>query len=249
MTSTQKTRTEGLTYAYRPHIEVMESKVRLVTTETHSQLIYMLNSEELPLSEVQSLYGIEMNFSFSNEFVKKYDPDFEAIVTSEHPQEICCQSRMHLFDILQCSAHSAISPMFITGKAMLLWVCFHQNRISKETPCSTCKFLNRATEKEKIIRAREILLSCLEQPPTIPELAQQIEINQCYLKKGFKEIFGSTVYEFVQEQRMHKAKMLLSNSNYSIAQVADKIGYASPGHFSAAFKKYAGIFPSEVQQN
>ena len=104
-------------------------------------------------------------------------------------------------------------------------------------------------EKAKILKAKKIILTRLNNPPTIPELSLQIGINQCYLKKGFKEVFGTTVYDFVQEQRMLKAKLLLSTNQFSVSEVADQIGFSSTSNFSSAFKKYVGVFPSELQQN
>ena len=109
--------------------------------------------------------------------------------------------------------------------------------------------MNQPLEKEKIFQAREIILQNINQPPTIPELAKQIGINQCYLKKGFKEMFKSTVYEYVMEQRMLKAKMLLSLNTQTVSQIAEEVGYSNTSNFSNAFKKYTGLYPSELSKN
>ena len=114
---------------------------------------------------------------------------------------------------------------------------------------TTEKNETKPTEKEKIFKVKEIILNSLNNPPTIQEISLSIGMNQCYLKKGFKEIFGTTVYEFVQEQRMLKAKLLLSTTDSTVSQVADCIGFSSPSNFSLAFKKFTGVFPSELRQN
>ena len=115
-----------------------------------------------------------------------------------------------------------------------------------KSPCDTCKFLNQPHEKEKIFQAREIILQNINQPPTIPELAKQIGINQCYLKKGFKEMFGTTVFDFYQSQRMEHAKYLLYEKGLSVTEVSALLGYSSISHFSTAFKKHTGLKPCEL---
>ncbi|MDQ6609353.1 MAG: helix-turn-helix transcriptional regulator, partial [Bacteroidota bacterium] len=148
-----------------------------------------------------------------------------------------------------CKLEGAFRNMFLESKALSLLLCFQKCNTTNQPDCGSCKFLANPIEKEKIIKAIEIILSRLNHPPTIPELSIQIGINQCYLKKGFKELFGTTVYDFVQEQRMLKAKMLLSTTALSVSQVADTIGFSSASNFSGAFKKYAGVFPSELLQD
>lgn len=156
---------------------------------------------------------------------------------------------MILHDILNCKFPGVFRNMYLESKALALLLCFQKCHAANPIDCVSCKFLTKPVEREKILKAKEIILNTLNNPPTIPELSLQIGINQCYLKKGFKEIFGMTVYDFVQEQRMLKAKLLLKQNKYSVSQVADQIGFSSTSSFSNAFKKYAGVFPSELQAN
>ena len=109
-----------------------------------------------------------------------------------------------------------------------------------------CRFLSDEASVEKIYRAREILLENIGTPVTIKELSRRIATNECYLKKGFKEIFGVTIFEFYQQQRMDYAKYLLYQKKLNVTDVADLLGYSSISHFSIAFKKYTGIKPCEL---
>ena len=156
---------------------------------------------------------------------------------------------MILHEIINCKLTGVFRNMFLESKALALLLCFQKCNTVAQSACDTCKFLTKPIEKEKIIKAKEIILNNLNSPPTTQELSLEIGINQCYLKKGFKELFGTTVYDFIQEQRMLKAKLLLSTTAYSISEVADQIGFSSQSNFSSAFKKFTGITPSELQQN
>jgi AraC-like DNA-binding protein len=66
----------------------------------------------------------------------------------------------------------------------------------------------------------------LDENITIPILSNLVGTNQCYLKKGFKEVTGKTIFEFIQENRMEKAKYLLQNSDKTIGEIALLTGYA-----------------------
>jgi len=60
----------------------------------------------------------------------------------------------------------------------------------KEVEGFQCKFLANEADREKIVKAREVLLQHIGEPLTIKELSRKVAINECYLKKGFKEMFG-----------------------------------------------------------
>lgn len=110
----------------------------------------------------------------------------------------------------------------------------------------SCKFLANEADREKIIRARSILLQHIGEPLTIKALSRKVAINECYLKKGFKEMFGTTIFDFFQSQRMEHAKYLLYEKGLSVTDVSALLGYSSISHFSTAFKKHTGLKPCEL---
>lgn len=97
----------------------------------------------------------------------------------------------------------------------------------------------------RIHYAREILLSCLENPPSILELSQIVGISDRTLQRGFQELFGTTPFSYLSEKRMEWAEQLLRQENMTIAEVANKIGYSHLGHFAGAFKRRFGVTPSQ----
>ncbi len=202
----------------------------------------------LTFADTPISYDIE--FAFHNDYLKTFSANIDINQFHEHrQQDICCNTQMILHDIVNCKLQGAFLNMFLESKALSLLLCFQKCYTTNQTNCASCKFLTNAIEKEKIMKAKEIILSRLNNPPTITELSLKTGTNQCYLKKGFKELFGTTVYDFVQEQRMLQAKMLLTTTDFTVSQVADHIGFSSLSNFSSAFKKHTGIFPSELQRN
>ena len=84
------------------------------------------------------------------------------------------------------------------------------------------------------------------EPITIKELSRKVAMNECYLKKGFKEMFGTTIFDFYQGQRMEHARYLLYEKGLSVTEVSLMLGYSSISHFSTAFKKHTGLKPCEL---
>jgi len=109
-----------------------------------------------------------------------------------------------------------------------------------------CSFLSNNSERDKVLETQRIIMEHLDQPLTIRELSREVGMNECYLKKGFKAMFGKTIHEYQQFQRIERSKELLLQGNYSINEVAFKMGFGSPSHFSTSFKKIAGMKPCEL---
>lgn len=113
-------------------------------------------------------------------------------------------------------------------------------------PVPACRFLAHESEREKIIKARDILDAHYDEKLTIKALARKVAMNECYLKKGFKTLTGSTIHEYTAARRIATAKHMLQTEGRSVTEVAAKLGYSSISHFSTAFKKATGLKPCEL---
>ncbi|SNS88046.1 AraC-type DNA-binding protein [Anaerovirgula multivorans] len=105
--------------------------------------------------------------------------------------------------------------------------------------------MNEYTYRQLAI-ARDILLSNLENSPSLLELSRAISINDCTLKKGFKALYGNTVYGFIREQRLEKAYKLLVVNNCSVTQSAHAVGYNNLSHFARSFREKFGVSPGTL---
>jgi AraC-like DNA-binding protein len=102
----------------------------------------------------------------------------------------------------------------------------------------------------RIHHAKQIILCRLENPPSLIQLAELVGVSDRTLRRGFKELFGTTVYTYLTQKRMEKAEQFLRECNLrecnmTVAEVANLVGYSHLGHFAAAFKKMYGITPKE----
>lgn len=101
-------------------------------------------------------------------------------------------------------------------------------------------------ERKLLMAARERLLLDLSDPPTIAELARETGLNQLKLKRGFKALFGYSVYALFQRERMDRARSLLQQNG--VTETAMMLGYSNVSHFSAAFRKQFGVLPREARR-
>ncbi len=160
---------------------------------------------------------------------------------------LCSKSRVLLESLLSSNHTGAMENIFINGQMHMLLLQSLDCMIGdREVPAIQCKFLSNEADREKINKAREILIAQIGEPITIKELSRKVAMNECYLKKGFKEMFGATIFEFYQSQRMEHAKYLLYEKGLSVTEVSMLLGYSSISHFSTAFKKHTGLKPCEL---
>ena len=163
------------------------------------------------------------------------------------PIQLTGRIRHTLDSILNHRYQDAVENIFINAQTQILLLYTLESVSSlREDEVPACKFLSYQEEREKIIRAREILLSHIGDPITIKELSRKVAINECYLKKGFKVMFGTTIFDFYQDQRMEHARYLLYEKGLTVSEVSAQLGYSSISHFSTAFKKHTGIKPCEL---
>jgi AraC family transcriptional regulator len=177
----------------------------------------------------------------------------ERILSFQHKQAVahivplCAKNRVVLDSLLSHRYTDSLGNIFLNAQIQSLLLYSLECLFGGEKEeVFTCKFLANEDDRSKIARAREILLQHIGEPITIKELARKVATNECYLKKGFKEMFGTTVFDFYQGQRMEHAKYLLYEKSLSVTDVSALLGYSSISHFSTAFKKHTGLKPCEL---
>ena len=111
----------------------------------------------------------------------------------------------------------------------------------------TGKYCHNDYDKGRLLFARQYLLEHVSMPPSIEELSRIAGINSFKLKNGFKELFGQPIYKYLNKYRMEKARHLILNGERNMTQIAFELGFSSPQHFSAAFKKAWGCSPKKIK--
>lgn len=100
-----------------------------------------------------------------------------------------------------------------------------------------------------VSQVKEYIEKCYGQKGlTIHDVAKKNHVSPNYLSYLFKKDTGFNLWEYVIKLRMEESRNLLLQTDLRRYEVAERVGYESPEHFSKIFKKYYGISPSEFKQ-
>ena len=152
-----------------------------------------------------------------------------------------------LNQIFHYGLHSSLEKLYTKGKVYeLISLYFHK---SDNEGAQNCPFLEDEVNVEKIQKAKTILIDRMTEPPSLSELSDMINLSLAHLKEGFKHIYGETVYAYLLNYKMEFARRLLATKKYNIAEVSFEVGYSTPSHFIAAFKKKYGVTPKRYMSS
>ncbi len=184
-------------------------------------------------------------FPIVDEFLLKTELAFSGQLGTTHTH-ITPEMLRLLEQICTCPFTGVIKDLYLHSLAARLLLLAVTRLSLVKTPAMDLKL--QPYELSRLREAWEYLVQHLDQPGTLTELSQVVGLNSFKLKRGFKQLYGITIFEFLLEARMEKAKRLLRESDMSVHAVAISVGYRNISSFTVAFKKKYGILPSETQK-
>ncbi len=136
-------------------------------------------------------------------------------------------------------------PLYARAKAVeLMCLLIHNAENSRGTGELDTQF---SRHKVKIDAVRELLLRRYAEPLTLDDIAREVGLNRMTLTAGFRQLFGASVHDFLQNVRMERAYELLQDEALSVSLVAEAVGYSHPCNFSTAFRAHFGCAPRKVR--
>ena len=79
--------------------------------------------------------------------------------------------------------------------------------------------------------------------------AQNLAVHTNHLNRAVKEVTGKTTTQHIAERILKEAYALLKYTDWSIAQIANGLGFEEPAYFTNFFKKYHGSSPANARIN
>jgi AraC-like DNA-binding protein len=155
--------------------------------------------------------------------------------TSSHTKGI-------LYQILNCPYQGGLKRLYLEGKALELIAGSMAQFMPRQNE-SKKKFTLRPTDVERIHHAQTLIAQDFVEPPRLQEIAHAVGLSHPKLNYGFREIFGSTIFGYLRELRLNKAKALLDDGTMNVTEVAYEVGYSSLSYFAKAFKDHFGTAP------
>lgn len=147
-----------------------------------------------------------------------------------------------LWQILRCPFQGITKRMYLEGKALELISWIAQEEIVIQTGRQSPQPLEKDI-LDRLYYAKTLLLENLNHPLSSAELAKLVQLNEYTLKRGFKQLFNSSVFDYVRDHRLNRAKQLLETGQMGVTQVMKAVGYRDRHHFAKAFREKFKINP------
>jgi AraC-like DNA-binding protein len=199
-------------------------------------------------------FGISLSESF---FQRLLITDFECLKRfwdkihngqlahiSPYPMPVTARQKGVIMDIQHCSYTGQMRTLYFESKIIELFLLQAEQaeNLKRRQPQPI-----KATDVDKLHAARQFVQQHMLEPLTLDQVARETGLNDFKLKKGFKELFGYTVFGYVNELKMEHARQLLLDTACTVFEVAYSLGYHEPYNFSKAFKKHFGYLPGQLK--
>ncbi len=122
-------------------------------------------------------------------------------------------------------------------------------RLSHKKEFQPSPVLDINQSQTMVRKAMEYIESNYARNISLNIVANHVHLSPAYLSRIFNKKTGNGLTEYLTQVRLKKAKQQLLTSTVTIDQIALATGFNSSSYFSAIFKKYEGITPSEYRAN
>ncbi|UTP38301.1 AraC family transcriptional regulator [Phenylobacterium sp. LH3H17] len=149
--------------------------------------------------------------------------------------------RVVVDEIIAAPVARELRHAYIACKAIELLCLALSELVPAGAPTATMGF--RQADLCKAERARALMLEDLSAIPSLDRLARRVGLNRSKLASTFKHLYGRGVYEYFRDERLDLARRLIVNSDTSILQISNDVGYESVASFSKSFRSRFGVSP------
>lgn len=164
---------------------------------------------------------------------------------SEHALPITPKQQAVINDMHHCVYTGNMKQLFFEAKITELFL-LQAEQAEALNGLKPAKIERRNVDK--LHAARHYVQQHMFDPLTLCGIAREAGLNEFILKKGFKELFGLTVFGYLNELKMNYARQMLLESQCTVYEVAYTMGYNEPYNFSKAFRKHFGYLPGELRK-
>ena len=159
--------------------------------------------------------------------------------------------QLALTQLLNCPYQGLTKQIYLESKCYELMALKLEQLVAgdRDQQANTTDSNLDPDDVERIHQAKNILITHLNNPPSLLELAHQVGINDYKLKKGFRQVFGTTAFGYLLHYRLDQAHQLLATGEWNVAEVAHKVGFANRSYFTKAFCKQFGLTPGAYRRS
>ena len=148
--------------------------------------------------------------------------------------------------LFACGLNGPLRLLMIEGAVISSSSPCRRRRLTTSQPGRRRPGLTIA-EREALHAARTRLLADMRHPPTLGDLALAVGLTEKRLNAGFKQLFGTTVFETLRNERLEHARIALQSDKVTLKEIAFRVGYNHVPNFASAFAARYGAPPRQYQ--
>ncbi|MBL0740285.1 helix-turn-helix transcriptional regulator [Chryseolinea lacunae] len=148
-------------------------------------------------------------------------------------------------DIMNCTLSGNLRKIVIEAKVLEL-IAMQLDQLVKRDDTVAVQKIN-SKDQDAFYALRDFLHQSFTEDHSLKNLSRTFGLNEFKLKKGFKELFGTTVFDYLHDLKMEHARRMLQDAGAYVNEVSGMVGYKNPNHFSTAFKRKFGINPAQYR--
>ncbi|MBK1441829.1 helix-turn-helix transcriptional regulator [Parapedobacter sp. ISTM3] len=160
------------------------------------------------------------------------------------PLPITPLQKILIHELQHCAYTGEMKKLFYESKIAELFLA---QALQAETAYGMTTQDLSSPDRARLHAAKAFIEKNMLEPLNMRRICQETGLNDFKLKKGFKELFGTTVFEYFTRLRMEYARKLLLDTSHHVNEVAYTLGYGDPYNFTKAFKKHFGYLPSKLK--
>lgn len=135
--------------------------------------------------------------------------------------------------------NDSLEKLYLTSTAYELLYSWLKNYEDDKLPEEEVRY---------ILLAQEYILDNLDKNFNLKTLAKIAKTNEKKFQQNFKTHFKQNPFEYILSKKLQHAKNLLATKEYTVNEIAKKVGYKHQSNFSIAFFKHFGFSPKELSK-
>lgn len=229
-------------------------KIRYVTSDVLAELGYETNDllkKSFSTLLSQSHLGLWRSIGSQMHFSKEYNKQHRLILRCKNGLERFYTCGLtSIYDVATTSQYIMVSIYEPILKSKLLEDGIGQKSLQIITSKTKGppNVLLRPKDRRVLQNIHHFILKNLDKGlPHLKILAHNFGTNEFKLKYGFKQLYGTTVFRFLKQERLKKGRLLIENTNLPIKTIAKMCGYTNGSHFSRDFREHFNLSPRRVR--
>jgi len=160
--------------------------------------------------------------------------------------QMTAQMNSIVSDVLTCQLTGSLRSIILEAK-ILEFLALQLDQMVRERAPGTLEKM-KCGDRDALFALREYLQQTFTTEHSLRKLAQRFGLNEFKVKKGFKALFGITVFDYLHDMKMDYARQLLISTQAYVHEISGMVGYKNPNHFSTAFKRKFGMNPAQCRR-